>query len=53
MTAPASAFIPDDLPEPGFADLAHLPGMQPARIQMLRTLKFLKDPLGRSKAMVE
>jgi len=48
-----SAFIPADLPEPSFADLAHLPGMQPARIRMLRTINFLKDPLGRSKAMVE
>ncbi|MFZ4690266.1 MAG: cytochrome P450 [Polymorphobacter sp.] len=49
----AAAFIPADLPEPSFDDLAHLPGMQPARIRMLRTIKFLKDPLGRSQQMVE
>ena len=55
MNAPtkADAFIPADLPEPTFEDLKHLPGMQPARIQMLRTIKFLQDPLGRSKEMVE
>ncbi len=55
MNAPnrASAFIPADLPEPGYADLAHLPGMTPARVPVLRTINFLKDPLGRSQAMVE
>ena len=44
MNAPtkADAFIPADLPEPTFEDLEHLPGMQPARIQMLRTIKFLQ-----------
>ena len=54
MNAPtkADAFIPADLPEPTFEDLKHLPGMQPARIQMLRTIKFLKDPLGRSQEML-
>ncbi|MEY2884347.1 MAG: hypothetical protein RL490_2071 [Pseudomonadota bacterium] len=50
---PASAFIPADLPEPTYADLAHLPGMEPARVPVLRTIDFLKDPLGRSKAMIE
>jgi cytochrome P450 len=55
MNAPAkaSAFVPDNLPEPSFDDLAHLPGMQPARIKMLRTIKFLQDPLKRSQDMVE
>ncbi len=55
MNAPISpaAFIPENLPEPSFADLAHLPGMQPARFRTLRTIEFLKDPLGVSKAMVE
>ncbi len=47
----AQAFIPADLPEPTFADLAHLPGMTPARIPVLRTIKFLQDPLGRSHQM--
>jgi len=55
MNAPtkAKAFIPANLPEPTFADLAHLPGMQPAKIRMLRTIKFLKDPLGRSQEMLD
>ena len=55
MNAPnhASAFIPANLPEPGFDDLAHLPGMQPAKIKMLRTINFLKDPLGRSQELLE
>jgi cytochrome P450 len=51
--AKADAFIPADLPEPGFDDLAHLPGMMPARFRMLRTINFLKDPLGMSQALVE
>ncbi len=53
MNAPisGSAFIPADLPEPSFADLAHLPGMVPVRSQMLRTINFLKDPLASSLAM--
>ena len=50
---PASAFVPADLPEPTFADLAHLPGMQPVKIRMLRTINFLKDPLGVSQAMLD
>ena len=55
MNAPISpaAFVPADLPEPSFADLAHLPGMVPARIRTLRTIEFLKDPLGMSQRMVE
>lgn len=55
MNAPAkaSAFIPADLPEPSFDDLAHLPGMQPAKIRTLRTIKFLQDPLGNSLKLVE
>ena len=48
-----SGFIPADLPEPGFAELAHLPGMQPARVRMLRTINFLKDPLGMSQKLLE
>ena len=51
--AKPSAFIPDDLPEPTFDDLAHLPGMQPVRLRMLRTIKFLKDPLGRSQELLD
>ncbi len=53
VTTPVSAFIPADLPEPSFADLAHLPGMQPARIRMLRTINFLKDPLGKSQELLD
>ncbi|WP_310498487.1 cytochrome P450 [Sandarakinorhabdus sp.] len=55
MNAPAGPrdFIPADLPEPRFEDLAHLPGMMPARSTMWRTIQFLKNPLGRSRAMVE
>ena len=55
MNAPAkaSAFIPADLPEPSFDDLAHLPGMQPARVRMLRTIKFLQDPLGNSQKLLD
>lgn len=48
----AWAFVPENLPEPSFEDLAHLPGMAPARIKMLRTIDFLKDPLGKSMALV-
>ena len=50
---PPSAFVPADLPEPRFADLAHIPGMMPARSSMYRTVQFLRDPLGRSRLMVE
>lgn len=51
--APASAFPPASLPEPGFAELAHIPGLQPTRFRMLRTLRFLANPLGRSRAIYE
>ena len=51
--AKISALIPADLPEPTFEDLAHLPGMQPARVPIMRTINFLKDPLGRSMALTE
>lgn len=50
---PQSAFIPADLPEPSYAELEHIPGMQPAKIPMLRTFKFLQDPLGYSQRSVE
>jgi cytochrome P450 len=55
MNAPTarSEFIPADLPEPAFADLAHIPGMQPTRLPILRTLKFLQNPLGYSRNLVE
>jgi cytochrome P450 len=53
VNAPVKDFIPADLPEPGFADLAHLPGMQPARFPLLRTIKFLSNPLGASRNLVE
>lgn len=54
MNAPtgASAFVPADLPETGFAELAHLPGMAKAPIRVLRTIDFLKDPLGNSMRAV-
>ena len=51
--APSAAFVPADLPEPAFAELAHIPGMQPARIRALRTIAFMKDPLGMSQHMVD
>jgi cytochrome P450 len=50
---PQSAFIPVDLPEPSFAELSHIPGMEPARSSMYRTFKFLQDPLGYSMRSVE
>jgi cytochrome P450 len=53
VNAPVKEFVAADLPEPGFADLAHLPGMQPARLPIMRTIKFLQNPLGRSRDMVE
>ena len=54
MNAPISNqdFIPADLPEPTFRDLAHLPGMEPVRFKLLRTLKFLANPLGKSRELV-
>lgn len=51
--APKDAFIPDDLPLPGLPELAHIPGMQPARSKLLRTIKFLANPLGQSRQLVE
>ncbi len=55
MNAPQTQtdFTPATLPEPGFADFAHLPGMDPVRFRMLRTIRFLRDPLGRSTELVE
>ena len=50
---PPSAFVPADLPEPRFAELAHIPGMMPAKFPMLRTYHFLQDPLGYSRRTVE
>ncbi|WP_419815191.1 cytochrome P450 [Glacieibacterium sp.] len=49
---PASAFIPANLPEPSYHELNHIPGMEPAKISMLRTINFLKDPLGYSQRMM-
>lgn len=49
---PSREFDAARLPEPTFGELEHIPGMQPARIPMLRTFKFLRDPLGFSKASV-
>lgn len=51
--APAKDFIPANLPEPAFGQLNHIPGMDPARVPILRTLKFLANPLGRSRELVE
>jgi cytochrome P450 len=53
MNAPISEFIPADLPEPTYADLAHLPGQTPARSPLLRTLRFIANPLGSSRDLVE
>ena len=55
MNAPVakSEFIPADLPEPTYAELEHIPGMVPARFPILRTLKFLANPLGRSRELFE
>ncbi len=50
---PPAAFIPADLPEPTFDELRHIPGMAPARIRTLRTIKFMQDPLGMSQRMVD
>ena len=55
MNAPVARqeFIPADLPEPTYAELEHIPGMVPARFPILRTLKFLANPLGRSRELFE
>jgi cytochrome P450 len=44
---PTKAFTPDprDLHDVAYADIAHIPGFKPQRFPILRTLKFLKDPL--------
>ncbi len=54
MNAPtaALAFVPADLPVTGMAELGHLPGQLPARLPMLRTINFLRDPLGTSLQLV-
>jgi cytochrome P450 len=51
MNAHNSEFIPAELPHPGYAELAHLPGQTPARSPLLRTLKFIANPLGNSLAL--
>lgn len=48
---PGKAFAASDLPVTGYAELAHLPGLPPTRIPMLRMAQFLRDPLGVSQAM--
>ena len=50
---PGAAFLPHDLPHPGYRALSHLPGLPPARIPMLRMISFLRDPLGVSQAMLD
>lgn len=53
MNAPVakSEFIPANLPSPSYDELKHIPGMEPVRFKMLRTLKFLANPLGRSREL--
>ena len=55
MNAPVARqeFIPADLPTPSYAELEHIPGMTPTRFPILRTLKFLANPLGRSRELFE
>ena len=55
MNAPTlnREWIPADLPNPGWDELAHLPGMQPTRFKMWRTIKFLQNPLGAMRSLVE
>ncbi|KPF78565.1 cytochrome [alpha proteobacterium AAP81b] len=53
MNAPALNLVPADLPSPGYAELAHLPGVEPTRIRLFKTIAFLKDPLGKSQAMLD
>ena len=49
MNAPvkSTTFVPaaKDLKEPGYRDLAHLPGSKPHPFPLLRTIEFLRDPL--------
>lgn len=58
MNAPVSprdllTAVPANLPNPGYAELAHLPGVEPTRLRFFKTIAFLKDPLGKSQAMLE
>jgi cytochrome P450 len=55
MNAPVqnSDFNQARLPLPGYAELAHLPGQLPARSALLRTLRFIANPLGRSRELVQ
>lgn len=55
MNAPVSnsEFVPANLPNPGFDDLKHIPGMERVRLPLFRTLKFLANPLGASRNLVE
>ncbi len=53
MNAHNKDFIPADLPRTGYAELAHLPGQLPARSPLLRTLRFIANPLGASRTLVE
>ena len=50
---PASAFVPAHLPEVAYDQLTHIPGLTPARIGALRTIEFMRDPLGMSQRMTE
>ncbi|QMW24105.1 cytochrome P450 [Sandaracinobacteroides saxicola] len=50
---PASEFLLATLPNPTLADLSHIPGPPPAKIRALRTIKFLKDPLGTIQLMAD
>ncbi|WP_353217306.1 cytochrome P450 [Sandarakinorhabdus sp.] len=54
MNAPVANrnFVAADLPEPGYGDLAHIPGMVKVRMPLWRTLKFLANPLGASRDLV-
>ncbi len=57
MNAPVSSktFVPDakDLHLPTYAELKHVPGLKPHPIPILRTIKFLKDPLAGVTANVK
>ena len=43
----AATFVPAvrDLHEPTYAELAHLPGLKPHPLPVLRTIEFLRNPL--------
>ena len=53
MDAPLTgkAFAAAALPDIGYRELAHLPGLPPTGFRMLRMMQFLRDPLGVSLAM--